>query len=365
MKKKISNIVITLMLACTYFLMPVHAQDTIQVQFEKTEQENEASLSLRGIKDTNAFSLNLKLSEGVKLDGMVPSSELVSQGARVNYVYEEERQTLDIYVTSKKNLASTEVLTIGTLQLSGEDGIQAAISLNEEKDGIKLVSSYISSVEKPSMDVKAFSLHSSKGDDNDDNKGDDNKGDDKEEPVSTDQILKDEATGVAIYAKAGVLPEGTTAKVEIVTDPAKLSEISAKLKEQSTKFVIYDITLWNNGEIVQPKEGSTVSVRFPIPNGYDMERLAVFGVDGDLEIFNLSINGNEVVFETSHFSKYAIVEKNAETIPVHNPNTGEGETAQNPGVPTGDSTNVAGYMTLIVISALMIYAGYRKYSKAK
>lgn len=360
MKKKISNIVIALMLACTYFLMPIHAQDTIQIQFEKTEQENEASLSLRGMKDTNAFSLNLKLSEGVKLDGMVPSSELVSQGARVNYVYEEEKQTLDIYVTSKKNFASTEELVIGTLQLSGEDGAQAAISLNEEKDGVKLVSSYISSVEKPTMEVKAFSLHSSKGDDNDDNKGDD-----KEEPVSTDQTLKDEATGVAIYAKAGVLPEGTTAKVEIVSDPAKLSEISAKLKEQSTKFVIYDITLWNNGEIVQPKEGSTVSVHFPIPNGYDKECLAVFGVDGDLEIFNLSIDGNEVVFETSHFSKYAIVEKNAETIPVNKPNTGEGEALKNPGVPTGDSTNLASYMALIAISALTIYAGYRKYSKAK
>lgn len=359
MKKKLSNIAIALMLACTYFLMPVQAQETIQVKFEKTEQENQASLSMGGIKDTNAFSLNLKISDGVKLDGMLPSSELLSQGARVNYVYEEEKQTLDIYVTSKKNITYTDVLTLGTLQFSGEDGVQAAISLNEEKDGVKLVSSYTSSIEKPSMEVKAFSLQSSKGDDKDDNKGDD-----VEEPATTDQILKDEATGVSILAKAGVLPEGTTAKVEIVSDPVKLSEISAKLKEQSTKFVIYDITLWHNGEIVQPKEGSTVSVHFPIPSGYDKERLAVFGVDGDLEIFNLSIDGNEVVFETSHFSKYAIVEKNAETIPV-DPNTEKGETAENAGVPTGDSTNAAGYMVLIAISALALYTGYRRYSKAK
>lgn len=363
MKKKLSNIAIALMLACTYFLMPVQAQETIQVNFEKTEQENQASLSMSGIKDTNAFSLNLKISNGVKLEGMTPSSELVSQGARVNYVYEEEKQTLDIYVTSKKNITYTDVLTLGTLQFSGEDGVQAAISLNEEKDGVKLVSSYTSSIEKPSMEVKAFSLQSAKGDDKDDNN--DNKGDDAEEPATTDQILKDEATGVSILAKAGVLPEGTTAKVEIVNDPVKLSEISEKLKEQSTKFVIYDITLWNNGEIVQPKEGSTVSVRFPIPNGYDKERLAVFGVDGDLEIFNLTIDGNEVVFETSHFSKYAIVEKNAETIPVDTTTTEKGETAENAGVPTGDSTNAAGYMVLIAISALTVYTGYRRYSKAK
>lgn len=87
---------------------------------------------------------------------------------------------------------------------------------------------------------------------------------------------------------------------------------------------LYDITMTIDGEEIQPT--GKVKVRIPVPAGYDPAKTFVYHVDietGRVEKMNAVVEvidgKNYLVFETTHFSYYAIVEKVMEDLPVPPP----------------------------------------------
>ena len=82
----------------------------------------------------------------------------------------------------------------------------------------------------------------------------------------------------------------------------------------SEKYQTYNITLYKNGSETQPS--STVTVRIPIPNGFNKLNRSALKVyrnnaDGTLTNMNARVEGDYMVFETDHFSYYSIVDESA------------------------------------------------------
>ena len=105
--------------------------------------------------------------------------------------------------------------------------------------------------------------------------------------------VSDEETGVAIENTAsGALPENTELVVEQV--------------EATDTGVIFDITLLQNGETVQPT--GEVTVKIPVPNGLDGEQCRVYReeADGTYTDMNAVYQNGCMVFTTDHFSVYIL-----------------------------------------------------------
>lgn len=89
------------------------------------------------------------------------------------------------------------------------------------------------------------------------------------------------------------------------------------------EYKLYNICFIKNGEEVKPN--GRVTVKIPVPNGYDKDRCVVYRqeTDGSWGILQAVVDGNYLVFETDHFSLYAIAEKNPRVPSVDNPSTGD------------------------------------------
>lgn len=89
------------------------------------------------------------------------------------------------------------------------------------------------------------------------------------------------------------------------------------------EYKLYNICFIKNGEEVKPNR--RVTVKIPVPNGYDKDRCVVYRqeTDGSWGILQAVVDGNYLVFETDHFSLYAIAEKNPRVPSVDNPSTGD------------------------------------------
>jgi len=69
--------------------------------------------------------------------------------------------------------------------------------------------------------------------------------------------------------------------------------------------------LTKNSVTVQPD--GTVTVTIPVPTGYDKTKLAVYYIpdNSDPEKISSKVEGDNIVFNTNHFSVYAIAELSA------------------------------------------------------
>lgn len=97
--------------------------------------------------------------------------------------------------------------------------------------------------------------------------------------------------------------------VEQSVDEAAFSVISTQL--DASKNIVFDIKLTVDGEETQPN--GTVKVKIPLPDGYDPSRSFVYYVNTKtlkLERMPAEYVDGYMVFETDHFSYYAIVEEN-------------------------------------------------------
>ena len=122
---------------------------------------------------------------------------------------------------------------------------------------------------------------------------------------------KDEKSNVQLNAPAGIVPDGTTLKVDIISEGSAFDAIKTALGD--VKFNVFDITLMSNGSAVQPNNG-TVKISIPIPSDYDKANLIAyrFGADGTKEKeYTVTVEGEFAVIETDHFSNYVLAEKTA------------------------------------------------------
>ncbi len=121
-------------------------------------------------------------------------------------------------------------------------------------------------------------------------------------------VITSENDEVQIEVESNVVPEGTVLIANKITAGVELDAVTESLQEVTDKFCAFDISLENDGVKIQPN--GKVKVTISIPVGYDKNKVAVYYIDNDglKEKLLSTINGEQISFETDHFSTYVIAE---------------------------------------------------------
>ncbi len=105
-------------------------------------------------------------------------------------------------------------------------------------------------------------------------------------------------------------PEVIDENAELVVAPIEADEIVEALPEeiQHTNIVVFDIYFELDGETVQPN--GTVTVEITVPEELSGKHCKVYHIadDGTVTDMNAVFTGGKLVFDTTHFSVYTIVE---------------------------------------------------------
>ena len=133
-------------------------------------------------------------------------------------------------------------------------------------------------------------------------------------PTGTDgqQIwqMTDPATGISAEADISVIPQGTIMWVTPLESGQNYELLKMLLSMTADQFKIYDIRFFDMaGNAVQP--GGSVKISVPIPDGYALDRLAVYHIsmEGQRTELAFTAENGSAVFETDQFSLFAIAEK--------------------------------------------------------
>lgn len=124
-----------------------------------------------------------------------------------------------------------------------------------------------------------------------------------------DVILRNEAHGVIVSATAKELDPDTALSVDL-KDSSDLQSGNFAVGGTVKSITLYDINLLLNAEKTQPNGFVTVKIR--LPDGVDPKRCKVYHVIDDpvdpLVRYTTTLEGNFIVFETDHFSEFAVIE---------------------------------------------------------
>ena len=120
---------------------------------------------------------------------------------------------------------------------------------------------------------------------------------------------------IEISAPQGAVDSAVELVVEKLPEeapPQEMPELPEVIQENTA--VIYDITLEKEGEAVQPTQ--TVQVSIPVPEHMESKRCKVYHIadDGTTEDMNARYVDGRMVFDTDHFSYYAVVEVGGVTL---------------------------------------------------
>ena len=122
-------------------------------------------------------------------------------------------------------------------------------------------------------------------------------------------VLRHEECGVIVSATAKEIKPETLLAVEEI-DPSNYEGTNFAVGGSIRSLHFYDINLLYNAVIVQPD--GTVTVKIRLKDGVDPNKCKVYHVTEDivnpLVRFANTIDGNYIVFETDHFSEFAVIE---------------------------------------------------------
>lgn len=122
-------------------------------------------------------------------------------------------------------------------------------------------------------------------------------------------VLRHDACGVIVSATTREINPDTVLAVEMV-DSSEHEGTNFAVGGSIRSLHFYDINLVRGSETVQP--GGTVTVKIKLADGVDPAKCKVYHVTDDivnpLVRFANTIDGNYVVFETDHFSEFAVIE---------------------------------------------------------
>ena len=118
------------------------------------------------------------------------------------------------------------------------------------------------------------------------------------------------------------LPEDVTLQTKVLTESDEAygeinledKLIDSSVSPEDVKFSAYDISLVNSlNQKVQPN--GSLTVKMPVPTGYDGSRCKVYRVnkDGSFTDMEAVCVGTYMIFETNHFSTYMITETELES----------------------------------------------------
>jgi len=127
---------------------------------------------------------------------------------------------------------------------------------------------------------------------------------------------------------AGTFETGTSLSAVKITSGANFILADTALKNDIEKFMLFDINLLKNGAKIQPDGKVTVSI--PVPAGYNGVNCKVyrFESDGTKTDMKAKLEKGFLVFETDHFSLYAVAQmKTSAAGGVKSPPTGDNAAA--------------------------------------
>ena len=185
--------------------------------------------------------------------------------------------------------------------------------------------------------------------------------------VSQMVTKRHEETGIRLHGNM----EDTWELSVVIAELAEGQEAATDLEALGEKIAAFNITLLLNGEPVQPY--GMVEVRIPAPTGYDRDNLSVYYVDdeGNAEALDFRLENEDVVFETDHFSIYAVVENVAQETAVPETEEKEAPEARNGEAPVEEAQEPASngqnpvllFVLLAVVIAVAAVAGVVVYKK--
>lgn len=182
-------------------------------------------------------------------------------------------------------------------------------------------------------------------------------------------IAYDPETNIIITADESIVPEGTTMNSRQITEGNDYEMVKSAI--DADHFTLYDISLMNNGEEIQPK--GEVAIAAPLPEGYDPSRTKVYRIDSQgaaTEVESVMIDVVEdfpfIGFDASHFSLYAIAETsetikpNPDPVPEEKPEQPTGKPGTNTSnIPaTGDHAPFVG-VAMLLGGAILLTLGTR------
>ncbi len=122
-------------------------------------------------------------------------------------------------------------------------------------------------------------------------------------------VLRNEPHGVIVSATAKEIDPGTTLTVDL-KDSSDLQSGNFAVGGTVKSITLYDINLLLNAQKTQPN--GFVTVKIKLPDGVDPKRCKVYHVIDDpvdpFVRYTTALEGNFIVFETEHFSEFAVIE---------------------------------------------------------
>ena len=125
-------------------------------------------------------------------------------------------------------------------------------------------------------------------------------------PKLVKKIVEDEKTGVSIEIPADAYDGEVEIEVSESFDGTAFNILDTKTNAVQKK--IYDIKMFVDGQESQPN--GKITVRIPLPEGYNSGSSFVYYVNtvtGDIEKMNAEYKDGYMIFETDHFSYYAVI----------------------------------------------------------
>lgn len=124
-----------------------------------------------------------------------------------------------------------------------------------------------------------------------------------------DVVLRNEPHGVIVSATAKEIDPDTALTVDL-KDSSDLQSGNFAVGGTVKSITLYDINLLLNAQKTQPD--GFVTVKIKLPDGVDPKRCKVYHVIDDpvdpLVRYTTALEGNFIVFETDHFSEFAVIE---------------------------------------------------------
>lgn len=131
----------------------------------------------------------------------------------------------------------------------------------------------------------------------------------------TERTATDEASGVEFTYDSDVFGKDLAVTVSETTDEGVFALIDEKTGAEKVKAYDFSFT----GENAFP-EGGKLTIRVPLPEGFSADDVKVYYVNpetGAFEDMNAVVEDGFLVFETTHFSTYAVIDES--TIPEPEP----------------------------------------------
>lgn len=192
-----------------------------------------------------------------------------------------------------------------------------------------------------------------------------------EEPVWQSPAVEfnDSATGVTVHADKGVFDEGVQIVVTETAKGADYDITAASLSDVGKKFKLYNVKFLNkDGNEVSPN--GTVAISFPVAEGYDSSKLALYRINDDgtkTLVKGAYEDGRYAVITRTGGASYALLETGSTVTDAQNTANVNGGTTSSP--QTGDGSNIAVWFLLMIASAVMLGVSTlvrkRKFSEGK